>query len=165
MDRYVLKDKETGKYIGRYQKGFVDSLHDAQVFKASDSIDGRQSEHLEILGVESTIVVNGFDLVALSLDGDSELVEQNHSSPIKSLTFWHPNEKVQNKSAVDQNKNLPIQPVEYTVKNNLSYLQGNVVDLITRYKEKNGLQDLQKAKHNIDLIIQFEYLDECKTTK
>ena len=52
---------------------------------------------------------------------------------------------------------LPIQPVDYIVKNNLSFLQGNVVKYVTRYKDKNGKEDLIKAKHYLDMIIEFEY--------
>lgn len=57
-------------------------------------------------------------------------------------------------------KNLAIQPVEYTVKNGLDFLQGNVIKYVTRFRDKNGLQDLQKAKHYIDLLIQFNYIDK-----
>ena len=52
--------------------------------------------------------------------------------------------------------NLAIQPVEYITENKLSYLQGNVIKYVTRYKDKNGLQDLQKAKHYIELLIELE---------
>jgi len=55
---------------------------------------------------------------------------------------------------------LTIQPSEYSMKNNLNWCQGNVVKYITRYKDKNGLEDLKKAKHYIDLLIQTEY--KCK---
>ena len=51
---------------------------------------------------------------------------------------------------------LEIQPVEYITKNKLSYLQGNVIKYVTRYKDKNGLQDLQKARHYIDMLIELE---------
>jgi len=54
---------------------------------------------------------------------------------------------------------LPIQPVDYIVKNSLSFLQGNVVKYVTRYKDKNGKEDLIKAKHYLDMIIEFEYGD------
>ena len=54
---------------------------------------------------------------------------------------------------------LPIQPVEYIVKNNLSFLQGNVIKYVTRYKDKNGKEDLIKAKQYLDMIIEFEYGD------
>jgi hypothetical protein len=56
----------------------------------------------------------------------------------------------------DHYSKLAIQPVEYINKNNLSYLQGNVIKYVTRYKDKNGLQDLQKAKHYIDMLIELE---------
>lgn len=54
-------------------------------------------------------------------------------------------------------KGLAIEPVEYAYKNNLDFFQGNVVKYITRFRDKNGLEDLKKAKHFIDLLIQFEY--------
>ena len=54
-------------------------------------------------------------------------------------------------------KDLAIQPIEYTIKNNLSFLQGNVIKYITRYKDKNGVEDLKKVKHYVDFILEFEY--------
>ena len=63
----------------------------------------------------------------------------------------------------DHYSKLAIQPVEYINKNNLTYLQGNVIKYVTRYKDKNGVEDLQKAKHYIDLLIEMEDKDEKKT--
>ena len=57
-------------------------------------------------------------------------------------------------------KDMAIQPVEYIHANGMSYMQGNVIKYITRYKAKNGLQDLIKAKHYIDLMIELEYSDK-----
>ena len=56
----------------------------------------------------------------------------------------------------DHYSKLAIQPVTYINANGLSYLQGNVIKYVTRYKDKNGLQDLQKAKHYIDMLIELE---------
>ncbi len=58
-------------------------------------------------------------------------------------------------------KNFPIQPVEYTTKNKLSFLQGCIIKRITRYNIKGGkgLEDLEKIKHEIDLIIELEGWD------
>lgn len=56
----------------------------------------------------------------------------------------------------DHYSKLAIQPVEYINANKLTYLQGNVIKYVTRYKDKNGLQDLEKAKHYIDLLIELE---------
>lgn len=54
-------------------------------------------------------------------------------------------------------KDLKIQPIEYIHANGLNFLEGNVVKYITRHRKKNGKQDLEKAKHCIDLLIEFEY--------
>ena len=56
----------------------------------------------------------------------------------------------------DHYSKLAIQPVEYINANHLTYLQGNIIKYITRYKDKNGLQDLQKARHYIDMLIELE---------
>lgn len=53
-------------------------------------------------------------------------------------------------------KDLPIQPVEYIYANALGYFEGNVVKYISRWRKKNGIADLEKAKHYIDLLIELE---------
>lgn len=57
----------------------------------------------------------------------------------------------------DHYKTMAIQPIEFIHKNGLNFLQGNVVKYVTRYKAKNGLQDLEKAKHYIEMLIKLEY--------
>ena len=54
-------------------------------------------------------------------------------------------------------RNYAIQPIEYIVANGLSFLAGNVVKYVTRYKDKNGLEDINKAIHYLELIKEFEY--------
>ena len=54
-------------------------------------------------------------------------------------------------------KSLAIQPIEYITKNNLSFSQGNVIKYITRYKNKNGAEDIKKAIHMLQLILELEY--------
>ncbi len=57
----------------------------------------------------------------------------------------------------DHYSKLAIQPVEYINANKLTYLQGNVIKYVTRYKDKgSALQDLQKARHYIDMLIELE---------
>lgn len=52
---------------------------------------------------------------------------------------------------------MAIQPIEYVHKNNLNFCQGNIIKYVSRYKNKNGIEDLKKAKHMIDLLIELEY--------
>ena len=53
-------------------------------------------------------------------------------------------------------KDLKIQPIEYIQANDLSYCEANVVKYVTRWRGKNGIEDLRKAKHYIDLLIESE---------
>tara|TARA_R110002073_G_scaffold124713_5_gene269097 strand:- start:1160 stop:1558 length:399 start_codon:yes stop_codon:yes gene_type:complete len=53
-------------------------------------------------------------------------------------------------------KDMVIQPAEYAEQNGLSLLEGNVVKYISRWKKKGKpLEDLTKAKHCIDLLIEI----------
>lgn len=57
----------------------------------------------------------------------------------------------------DHYKSLKIQPIEYIDANNLPYLEGNVVKYVTRHASKNGVQDIDKAIHYLELIKQMRY--------
>lgn len=50
-------------------------------------------------------------------------------------------------------KNLKIQPIEYCMENNLGACESAIIKYITRYKNKNGIEDLKKIKHYVDLLI------------
>ena len=50
-----------------------------------------------------------------------------------------------------------IQPAEYNARNGLSFLAGNVIKYVTRYKDKGGAEDIRKAMHYLELILEFEY--------
>ncbi len=49
---------------------------------------------------------------------------------------------------------LPIQPWDYTIANNLDYFQGTIVKYITRWRSKNGAEDLEKARHFLEKYIE-----------
>lgn len=53
-------------------------------------------------------------------------------------------------------KNLLMQPVEFIHYNELGFCEGNVVKYISRWRQKNGIADLEKAKHYIELLIEME---------
>ena len=53
-----------------------------------------------------------------------------------------------------------IQPIQYIHANNLGFCEGNIVKYATRWKDKNGLEDLLKIKHYVDLLIELEKLQE-----
>jgi hypothetical protein len=50
-------------------------------------------------------------------------------------------------------KKYKIQPVEFIIKNNIGFVEGNIIKYVLRFKEKGGVSDLLKAKHYIELLI------------
>lgn len=53
-------------------------------------------------------------------------------------------------------KDFKIQPVEFIVANDIGFLEGNAIKYLCRWQTKNGLEDLQKAIHYIEMIIELE---------
>jgi hypothetical protein len=52
---------------------------------------------------------------------------------------------------------LPIQPSEFIHRNGIGFLEGNVIKYVCRHRAKNGRQDLEKAVHYLQLLIEWEY--------
>ena len=51
---------------------------------------------------------------------------------------------------------LKIQPIEYIHANGIGFPEGSVIKYVTRWRDKNGIADLKKARHFIDLLIELE---------
>ena len=54
----------------------------------------------------------------------------------------------------DHYDRMAIQPIEYIMANNLGFAEGNVIKYISRYKFKDGVRDLKKARQYIDALIE-----------
>ena len=57
-------------------------------------------------------------------------------------------------------KQYAIQPAQFALANGLDYAQSNAIKYIVRHKDKNGVQDLDKAIHYIELLKQHHYKGE-----
>jgi hypothetical protein len=60
----------------------------------------------------------------------------------------------------DHYKSMKIQPVEFIHANKLGYVEGAIIKYVCRFRNKNGKQDLEKARHFLDLLIAMEYPEE-----
>ena len=59
----------------------------------------------------------------------------------------------------DHYSKMKIQPAEFINKNKMLFAEGNAIKYICRHNNKGGKQDLEKAKHYIDMIIERDYGD------
>jgi len=57
-------------------------------------------------------------------------------------------------------KNMVIQPAEYNHKNGIGYIEGSVIKYVSRWRNKNGVEDLKKARHFLDILIEMETNNE-----
>lgn len=81
-----------------------------------------------------------------------------HIEPIK-ISYSDENEVAQptandRQEGGDHYKNKKIQPWDYIIANEIPFLEGNIIKYITRHPVKNGLQDILKAKHYLDKLIE-----------
>jgi hypothetical protein len=53
-------------------------------------------------------------------------------------------------------KKKDIQPWDYIAANDLGFFEGNIIKYLTRWKDKNGMEDLKKARHYLDKLIEVE---------
>lgn len=56
----------------------------------------------------------------------------------------------------DHYKKMKIQPVEYIHVNGIPFIEGCVIKYVTRWRDKGGVEDLRKARHFIDMLIELE---------
>jgi len=56
----------------------------------------------------------------------------------------------------DHYKKMKIQPIEYIHANSIPFPEGCVIKYVSRWREKGGVKDLEKAKHFIELLIELE---------
>lgn len=57
---------------------------------------------------------------------------------------------------------LKIQPIEYIHANNIPFAEGCAIKYLTRWRDKGGVKDLEKAKHFIDLLIELETRNDSR---
>jgi hypothetical protein len=59
----------------------------------------------------------------------------------------------------DHYKRHKIQPIDFIYDNEIGFIEGNIIKYVMRHKHKNGLEDLKKALHYLQILIEKEYED------
>tara|TARA_R110000787_G_scaffold132858_1_gene245140 strand:- start:593 stop:811 length:219 start_codon:yes stop_codon:yes gene_type:complete len=49
-----------------------------------------------------------------------------------------------------------IEVTDYITSNEMSFVEGNIIKYVTRYKDKSGIQDLRKARWYLDKLIETQ---------
>ena len=68
----------------------------------------------------------------------------------------HPTSPLSKQVGGGHYKKYKIQPIEFIHANDLPFIEGNIVKYITRWRDKGGVETLNKIKHYVDLLIELE---------
>lgn len=60
----------------------------------------------------------------------------------------------------DHYSKMKVQPIDFITANGLGYIEGNIIKYVCRYKSKNGVEDLKKAQHYLQMLIEQGERDE-----
>ena len=144
----------------------------ANKFKVGDEVEivklDKTIENLGGVGFLAALGTKAFityiDTVGVGIDVDDLLYHADDLTIVKNEVL---ESQVYNPLVAQEGgghyKDRGIQPLEYTMKNNLSFCEGNVVKYISRYKSKNGIEDLAKVIHYALLASYEEYGEQGST--
>ena len=82
-------------------------------------------------------------------DADNRKAERRLSLPPKSTQVDG-----------DHYSKMKIQPIDFISANGIGYIEGNIIKYVCRYKSKNGVEDLKKAQHYLQMLIEQEERDQ-----
>ena len=108
--------------------------------------------------------------IILNLKSNGQLISHNKIKEDKQMTETvlpqapkqPSNEAATTKQVGGSHYQLPIQPIEYILANGLGYCEANVVKYVSRWRNKGGIQDLKKAIHYLEMLIEQEEKDASK---
>ena len=122
---------------------------------------GKVGEVKSLFGSYSYIVQLGFDEI---LAVENELIKVASWQDLDRIVdeILEEEEELLEKLATDEQvggdhyKGRAIQPIDYILANELDFCEGNVVKYVTRWRFKNGIEDLKKARQYLDFMIEEE---------
>mgnify|MGYP001451555630 FL=1 len=103
--------------------------------------------------------------ILLKLKNDGKYIRLDNiqkDEPMTEKATQPKNKDATDKQVGGSHYQLPIQPIEYILANGLGYCEANVVKYVSRWRNKGGIQDLKKAIHYLEMLIEQEEKDASK---
>ena len=82
---------------------------------------------------------------------------KDYIKKMESLNRTEPKSSYDRQIGGTHYRKMKIQPSKFVIENKLLFPEGNVIKYICRHSYKGGKEDLEKAKHFIDMIIERDY--------
>lgn len=139
-------------YQGKKEGSLIDVVYfdncdvngDSGTFYANDILDN-DYEGLGYTGVNEDEFIDFMEF-------DKGLVEDAKET-MGILNKARENQKVNDATDPQHYNQYSIQPLDYIMANHFDFCEGNIIKYVSRYKQKNGLEDLLKAKVYLQRLI------------
>ena len=95
--------------------------------------------------------VDAYDVVAYRLS-EQQSMEEAYEQTHKEISDSALDVQV----GGDHYKKCGIQPITYIHANKIGFMEGNAIKYLSRWRDKGGVDDLKKAKHYIEMLIELE---------
>jgi hypothetical protein len=162
-----IERESYSKWVQKQDKGYLmntrfeEKVHDFRLQTQTKSFDEWFSS--QCWEYRSTTLMHFVRLDYAKYTDDcrkiKEAIDKRHEPESKNILI----ETVAPQSALDVQvggdhyKKMKIQPIEFIEGNKLPFIEGCIVKYICRHEFKNGVQDLEKAKHLIEILIEKRY--------
>lgn len=102
------------------------------------------------------LVFDGDDCPSCAEDSQPGAVNYPPVTTEEDDMFAHHKPSLEKQVGGSHYRDMKIQPVEYIHANGIGFVEGSVIKYVSRWRSKNGVEDLKKARHFLDLLIELE---------
>jgi hypothetical protein len=86
---------------------------------------------------------------------DAKPQEWDKASTTVYGKLYHPNDHaIKRQVGGDHYNRYAIQPVDFIIANKIDWCEANAIKYITRWKHKNGIEDIKKAIHYLEILLE-----------
>lgn len=137
---------------------YVDNAADIVAYKiVKERVVGMSPAHAAPYGKPDPDALAAETLESLGWRFDGQTwVQEPKAEPELQIEMFEPQRALDVQVGGEHYKSLAIQPIEYIHANNIPFAEGSVIKYVTRWRTKNGIKDLEKARHFLDLLIELE---------
>jgi hypothetical protein len=109
------------------------------------------------VGIETTCSVCGLAIPPAMCDTCEASSDEQRLARMALLTSTTPSSPSANSyQPGGDHYRLPIQPWDFILSNGIPFIEGNIIKYVTRWRSKGGIEDLRKAEHYLEKLIEWE---------
>lgn len=154
--KLLAENKWLKKQVSELKKDIHTLITKPDGYEALEIKAGRQMSQQAIDGIMAGSYGKGIKLKPLDKETLDQFVDNWKKVPVKLMQFTS-SKATETQVGGNHYASMKIQPTVFIHENNIPFLEGNVIKYVVRHRHKNGKQDIEKAIHYLQLLLQLEY--------